>query len=209
MIVITRRLAKRLKTVFRQALNITSRGENPIVQLAGGPEGLRIRCGNGQAAAEFHLGGEQPGETIHVPFELLADIEGGRDVPVEIRTHDGRVTASWRDGSVPQLLQYDHPTVRSENWPPTPEHFAENLPRLLRALADAGATTDPDSTRYSLGCIQLRGDRGKVVATDGRQLLRAWRNTVLSRLARRRVITIMGIVSFWFLEVMVYQGSRP
>ncbi len=171
MIVITRRLAKRLKTVFRQALNITSRNENPIVRLAGGPEGLRVRCGNGQAATEFHLEGEQPDETIYVPFELLADIEGGRDVPVEIREHQGRVTASWRDGSVPRLIQCESPEVKSEDWPPTPEHLAENPPRLLRALADAGATTDPDSTRYSLGCIQLRGDHGKVVATDGRQLL--------------------------------------
>ncbi len=85
MIVITRRLARRLKTVFRQALDITTRREWPIVQLAGGPQGLRIRCGNGQAAAEFHLDGEQPDETIFVPFELFADIEGGRDVPVEIQ----------------------------------------------------------------------------------------------------------------------------
>ncbi len=171
MIVITRRLAKRLKTVFRQALDITTRREWPIVQLAGGPQGLRIRCGNGQAAAEFHLEGEQTDETIFVPFELFGDIEGGRDVPVEIQLHDEKVTVSWRDGSVPQLLQYDQPTVRSEHWPPTPEQFTENPPRLLRALADAGATTDPDSSRYALGCIQLRGDHGKVVATDGRQLL--------------------------------------
>jgi len=42
---------------------------------------------------------------------------------------------------------------------------------LLNALADAAATTDPDSARYALGCIQLQGDSGKVVATDGRQLL--------------------------------------
>jgi hypothetical protein len=145
MIVITRRLAKRLKTIFRQALNITSRSENPIVQLAGGPHGLRIRCGNGQAAADFHLDGEQPDETIYVPFELLADVEGSRDVPVELREHDARVTASWRDGSVPQLIHCDSPTVCSEDWPPTPVHLAENPPRLLRALADAGATTDPDS----------------------------------------------------------------
>jgi len=94
LIVITRRLAKRLKTVFRQTLNLNRRGNLPTVQLAAGPDGLRVRCGNGSAAAEFHLEGEQPEQTLYIPLELLADIEGGRDVPVEISSRDGKVTAT-------------------------------------------------------------------------------------------------------------------
>ncbi len=35
----------------------------------------------------------------------------------------------------------------------------------------AAETTDRESSRYALGCIQLRGRSGQIVATDGRQLL--------------------------------------
>ena len=38
-------------------------------------------------------------------------------------------------------------------------------------LAEAAATTDDGSTRYALGCLQLRGATGEVIATDGRQIL--------------------------------------
>jgi hypothetical protein len=38
-------------------------------------------------------------------------------------------------------------------------------------LAEAGKTTADDTARYALNCIQLRGDRHEVIATDGRQLL--------------------------------------
>ena len=171
MILITQRLARRLKTVLRQALDMSTRSAGPTIQLSGGSHGLRIRCGNGQSAVEFLLDGEQPDETVYIPFELLAGVEGGREVPVEICSHEQNVTASWQDGSVPQLVQHACPRVLSQDWPPSPKQLAENPPQLLTALADARATTDSESTRYALGCIQLRGDVGKVVATDGRQLL--------------------------------------
>ena len=169
--IITRRLAGRLKSVFRQALHLPTRGMMPTVELVAGPRGLRVRCGLGTAAAEFRLDGEQPEETAYIPFELLGDVEGRREVPVEVRQHDGRVTATWHDGSIPQMVQHGSPVVMAKDWPPMPEEFVENPPRLIRALADASATTDRESLRYALGCVQLRGDRGSVIATDGRQLL--------------------------------------
>ena len=45
-----------------------------------------------------------------------------------------------------------------------------------KALAEASLTTSDDTARFALDCIQLRGGRGEVVATDGRQLLigRGW-----------------------------------
>ncbi len=171
MIVITRRLAKRLKTVFRQALNLSGRSEKPVVQLTAGSGGLRIRCGNGRAFAEFHLDGDQPKQTVFVPFDLLSDVSGNRNIPVEIRLHEGKVSATWRDGAVPKAVQHDHPKILAEDWPSTPNRMIGNPPHLLSALRDAAETTDPDSARYSLGCIQLRGTTGRLVATDGRQLL--------------------------------------
>lgn len=171
MIVITRRLAKRLKTVFRQALHLTGRANLPTIQLAAGADGLHARCHNGRAAAEFHLAGEQPEQTLCIPFDLLSDIEGGREVPVEISSQDGKATATWQAGSVPQFVEQDAPTVLSENWPPTPEAFNENPSDLLGALRDAAQVTDAASSRFALGCVQFRGSEGDIVATDGRQAL--------------------------------------
>ena len=169
--IITRRLAGRLKTVFRQALSLPNRGTMPTIELVAGPSGLQIRCGLGTAAVEFWLDGEQPEERLYIPFELLSDLEGRREAPVEVHQRDGQVTATWRDGSVPQLVQHPTPVVVAKDWPPSPERLFKNPPRLTRALADASATTDPDSLRYALGCVQLHGDHGSVIATDGRQLL--------------------------------------
>jgi hypothetical protein len=58
---------------------------------------------------------------------------------------------------------------------------------LLIAIREAMATTDPESGRFALGCIQFRGGKGEIAATDGRQLLIQgklefpWRKDVLIR----------------------------
>lgn len=171
MILITQRLAGCLRTAFRQALNLPTRGPMPPVHLCGSADGLRIRCRMPQAAAEFHLAGKQPTEELWVPFELLSDVEGRKDSPVEIRQDEGQVLVSWRDGSVPQMIQHPAPPAEVKDWPPSPKRFAENPPALLKALAEACQTTDPNSSRYALGCFQVRSGGGKIVATDGHQLL--------------------------------------
>src|SRR5690606_10214189 len=58
-------------------------------------------------------------------------------------------------------------------WPTVPSELAENPAHLLTALRDASETTDPESSRFALGHIELRGTRGEIAATDGRQLLLA------------------------------------
>jgi hypothetical protein len=55
--------------------------------------------------------------------------------------------------------------------PDLPTAWSTNPAELLAALAEATGTGDPGSPRYDLGCIQLQGTRGQIVATDGRQAL--------------------------------------
>ena len=172
MLIITRRLASRLRSVFRQALNLTSRSMRHPVYLEGGPHGLHIRCcRKDQAAVQYQLDGQHPAETFAVPFELLSDVEGRKDESVKLELQQNRVLAQWRDGSVPQLVAHDVLDSEPDNWPPPAESLEENPPRLLKALADAYQATDPESSRYALGCIQLQGKSGKIAATDGRQIL--------------------------------------
>jgi len=170
LITITRRLAGQLRTVFRQALNLSPRGFLPPLAIGANPAGLRIRCRTAEAAVEYSTTEEPPRENLVVPFELLADCEGRRDAPVHMEERDGRIVAQWQDGQVPQIVQYDAETANPD-WPTMPERLAENPADLLRALHDAGQTSDSGSIRFALGCLQLQGAAGKIVATDGRQLL--------------------------------------
>ena len=172
MIVITRRLAMRLRKILRQALNLSTRGLSPAILLDGGPHGLYVRSHTSDAAVEFHLEGEQPVEQFWLPFELLADVEGRKESPVQIQVDDGSVLASWRDGCVPQMVRHTLAEPPEEiEFPELPTNAAENPASLRKSLHDAMETTDPEAIRYANNCVQLRGETGEIVATDGRQLL--------------------------------------
>jgi hypothetical protein len=168
---ITRRQALQLRAVMRRAFG--NRGPGPALGFIADAEGLHVRARFADAAVEYRAPGERPTETLWLPFQFLADCEGKKDEPIELTAADkGRVTAQWRDGSVPQIVSYEcEPPADADKFPGVPEAFAENPPRLLQSLADAGESCDPDSIRYSLACLQLRGQQGSIGATDGRHLL--------------------------------------
>jgi len=57
---------------------------------------------------ECHLPGPQPAETLWLPMHFLADCEAKNDQPVELEAAGkGRCAVRWRDGSVPQIVQYE------------------------------------------------------------------------------------------------------
>ena len=169
---ITRRQALQLRAVLRRAFG-NFRGPGPALSFIADAEGLRVKARFADAAVEYRAPGEHTADTLWLPFQFLADCEGKKDEPVELTAaNKGRVSAQWRDGSVPQIVQYDVVApADADKFPSLPETFAENPSRLLEALADAGESCDPDSYRYALACLQLRGQQGSIGATDGRQLL--------------------------------------
>ena len=83
-----------------------------------------------------------------------------------------QVVARWEDRGIPQIKEF--PAIEFASLPPFPglPDCWESCPAgTLDMLAEAAATTDGGSTRYALGCLQLRGATGEVIATDGRQIL--------------------------------------
>jgi len=173
LITVTRSLARQVRAVFRKALGITLRGLTCPVTLETGPEGLRIRAISPDAAAEYREPGNLAPERLVVPFELMADCEGRKSEPVQIEPQGDRaIVAQWRDGKVPQLIRYDVPSNPTKlAFPGEPDSLTENPPAILAALHGAAQTTDRESVRFAIGCIQLRGRDGSIRATDGRQLL--------------------------------------
>jgi hypothetical protein len=108
-----------------------------------------------------------------VPLEALADFEGRDETPVAIEMVDpGRTRARWADRGVPASRDYDAPELATlAEFPALPDPWHESSPALFDALAEACAAAGVASPRYALDCIELRGDRREVAATDGRQLL--------------------------------------
>ena len=172
MISITRNLARQLRAVFRHAIGPSPQGTAPAVMVRADRRGLCIRAKAQDAAIEYRIDGDLPPEQIVLPGECLADCEGRKDDPVTLEHQGyGAISASWRDGGVPLLMQYQSPEGPGDEFPPTPENLAENPPRLLIALSHALETTDADSSRFATDHIELRGRSGAIAATDGRQLL--------------------------------------
>jgi hypothetical protein len=73
---------------------------------------------------------------------------------------------------VPQTLAFEAvPPDRVPPFPEPPASGAELPDTFLEALHEASLTTAKASARFAVTRLQLRGRRGEVVGTDGRQLL--------------------------------------
>jgi hypothetical protein len=173
MITLTRSQVRRLRAVFRRStLGINHRGIVPELVLRADGGQLRAQYRYGDLAVEH--GGDRPASSVALPLDALADFEGAADTPVILESvAPDRTVVRWDDRGIPQSREYSlvTPSDGAAEMPATPASWASGPPELLAALAEATETSTHDSTRYALNCIQLRGSRGQIVATDGRQLL--------------------------------------
>jgi hypothetical protein len=142
-----------------------------------------VRCIGPDTAIEHVVPGKQPEETIWLPLAALDDLEAKSDEIVELTAIAGdKATAAWQG----QLIEYESkPPDDADSFPAAPKELAENPPALLQAYTAASETTDPNSARYALANVRLRGDDGSLASTDGKQLLRQegfafpWKGDVL------------------------------
>jgi hypothetical protein len=175
LITITRHVARRLRSVFRRsALGIAHRGAIPPLVLHA--EGRRLRAQyryEGLAVEHVEPRGSPQLDSIPVPLEALADVEGREVSEVEIESVDtDRIVVRWRGRGIPRSREYPvTPFGRVAVFPATPADWSTVPAGLLDALAEAAGICTDDSARYALDCIQLRGKEKRVVASDGRQLL--------------------------------------
>jgi len=168
MLTITRKLAKTLRAVFRKANDGPTRNHGTVV----------IRDENGQRRVQFHGGavaveylGDGDGQgAVSAPLAALADFEGVKDDPVQLRADDKVVHAEWTDHGIALHRQY--PASTPDAWLEPPEEFTPlGDGKRLSDLAEVVACTLQSSIKFSLDAIQLRGKRGEAVGSDGRQLL--------------------------------------
>jgi len=165
-------LVQQLRAVFRRALRLTNRDAGPDLLFAAGPDGLRVQAQNIHAAVEHHTPGDFAAEQIRLPFTFLTECEGPKAAPVTLEQESvGKAIAQWTDKKIPQLVQYDVTSGDIPVFPTIPPAMAENDSSLWQALAAAMETTELEPVRWATDCVKLSGGGGKIVATDGRQML--------------------------------------
>lgn len=173
MITFSRRLARRLRAVFRRALRPSPRGTSPSVTIVATTRTLKFIAQNDQIAVSYEETGRFAPAGLAVPLSLFDVCAGSRADLVQIVPGEtGGYMACWNDAGIEQRLAVEErPLSGKSEFPALPKQLTENPLRLLRALRDASDTTDATSSRYALGCIQMRGKRGEIAATDGHQML--------------------------------------
>jgi hypothetical protein len=173
LIQITRLQAKTLRSVIKRSL--PRQATQPVLSFRTSNEGLIVKCQGSNQAICFHDPEPQEPEQLWVPLNVLADVQGARLEPVFLnQRRAGVIGASWQDKGVFHDLEYDapEPLPDSPAFPSAPAQWSDNPAVMLDALRNAYETTDTESKRYALGCIQIRGADGVIGATDGRQLLK-------------------------------------
>jgi hypothetical protein len=171
MISIRRSLARQLRSVCRRAFGVAG-CRKLWLQFQASESELVIRAASNELAIEYHQSGAFEVSDLAMPLELLARCAGKSEDLVALSVAgDGSVTASWKDRDIPQQTQGDQRPKTLLEFPSRPTEMTTNEAGTLRALVDASETTDSESTRYTLGCVNLRGTSGSMAATNGRQLL--------------------------------------
>jgi len=173
LLTIPRSVLRRFRTLCRRGgLHKTQVAGGPVVTFVGGVDGCRIRAESTDVAIEYHESGDRPPETIRLPLAALEFCEGRDDDLVTIDAGSGdQVRLSWTDRGVPRESEQVQPKAGATAFPSAPPTSEANGSELWNALGDAVATTDPQSSRYALGCLHLRGRVGCIETTDGRQVL--------------------------------------
>jgi len=173
LLTISRSVLRRFRTLCRRGgLHKTHVSGGPVVTFVGGADGCRIQAASTDIAIEYRESGSCHDETIRLPLAALELCEGRDDGLVTIEAHtDDQVRLSWSDRGVPRRSEQVQPEIGNTPFPPAPTTFISNPAGLWSDLGDAVATTDPQSSRYALGCVHLRGVLGRIETTDGRQVL--------------------------------------
>ncbi|MHB1425754.1 MAG: hypothetical protein ACYC3I_21510, partial [Gemmataceae bacterium] len=172
MIVLPRALARQFRAILRRCLQPPGLRQPPWVRLHTGPQNLEMAAHQQECCIVYQQPGKGASETLFFPADVLADIQGKDGSATLETTGDGKGEARWDDAGVPRCRPFE--TMKSEKapeLPAMPTHFQPVEPAFLHALAEAARTTAHDGVRFALTRIQVRGRRGQLVATDGRQLL--------------------------------------
>jgi hypothetical protein len=106
-------------------------------------------------------------DSIRLPLHALCSIKPSGSHDIEFNRSQDKAYIRFQEAGVPTELPVALAPVVGV--PPEAEWLTSNDKSLGTTLVEAAKCTDGESTRYSLGCLRLRGSDGQIAATDGRQ----------------------------------------
>jgi hypothetical protein len=173
--------------VFRRVMTkSTAARALASVHLVSGRDGIRLRFMQPDIGIEYHHPAPTKAASMTLPMNALADCEKNGKGTVQLQAlPNGHAEVCWDQTGIPQVRNYPKRESPTTPFPAWPKRDSTNDASLLQALEVAMQIPTGDSGRLALNCIQLRGGKGDVVATDGRQLLIqggfqfAWKDALL------------------------------
>jgi hypothetical protein len=161
----------RLQRVLRRTVCRTARNRLLVSLAAEGGRlcvvlqvpGMQIRF---EEAGQFGRG------QCSLPLEALLKIPMSDAGGAELEATDEGVTLRWSDGGVPRATNVE--AAPSSEQPQTlaePTSWMTANAELRTVLSAAHPVRSPETVRFATDRICLRGARGQIAATDGRQLL--------------------------------------
>lgn len=174
MIHLPRRLVRQIGTLLRRIkYRRSTAGFRQHMLLQTDNQFLTLRALTDELGIEWRIPCTAPPHTWYLPLELFETTGGKRHdyVTLTISTNQ-RVKARWTEQGIPQardfelLVRDDLPEFpeRPTTWHTLETHFWSGLQAAMPCV-------DHESTRYALGCFQLRGSAGQLIATNGKELL--------------------------------------
>jgi hypothetical protein len=129
LITITRHAARRLRAMLRRSvLGITHRGALPPLVLHAESQQLWAQYRYRGLAVEYvEANGHRLLDSIPVPLDALADIEGHDETPVVIEAAEpDKTIIRWQDHGIPQTREYAvTPFGKIEPFPETPTAWTD------------------------------------------------------------------------------------
>lgn len=168
-------LQKFLRVARKAGLLRRNHARPADIQITSNASEITLRMATDKVDITYRTAGQPLSsvEEILLPVEFLQKCAGATEdlVSIERATSESAI-ARWQDCGVPQRATFSPVEARSSGAAPlSPAAWGDGDSGLLGALRDASACVDSESSRYALGCLQLRGEGGRIAATDSRQLL--------------------------------------
>ncbi len=173
MIAIPRGPCRAFPALARKCVSGRPRGPAPVVVCEAQGGTLTVWAKTDDAVLAYTAPTSSIDELVVVPMAVLGTAAGPGSEPIEL-VMGPKLTGEARFGErgVPKTHPFDAilpgkqhrlPDLPDE-WHPVPVGF-------LAALHECGRTTAKDATRFALTRVQLKGEAGQVLATDGRTAL--------------------------------------
>jgi hypothetical protein len=170
----TRLVAQQFRLLLSRCVSGRPRGPAPpvVVQVRGGMRTLWATAPGGVVLAHCSPAPKESDDLVVLPGSALEEVEGGTDERVVLdRASKLRGTLHWRVAGEPRSLPVELILPgRQHELPATPGMAPASGP-LLAALFECGRTAAKESGRYALSKVQLQGQSGRAVGTDGKVAL--------------------------------------